>query len=205
MSVPYQATSPAGVVVRFLGKMCDLGSPPTDHPSYYEKRIAYEDCSFADPDATYSYFPGNKVFFDQAPAIYSDQSPDDPPTNQEDLDALALALAEDYYRWTSLWFDVSFAGVLVCSTSAAVEELIIDYQEDGCLTRILTGPPTGESEQMLHWDPAAGACANKSVLWQEVYGPRAVCANGHLSIPVFVLGYVNGRLMKRYVRTDTVS
>lgn len=86
--------------------------------------------------STYQGFPGVKVLRDTAKAILATES-SSAPSNQTDLDALALQLAKDYYAsLAGAALDEVYPGVLAW-TPEAIHDVLWSYREDAASTRVM--------------------------------------------------------------------
>lgn len=202
---PKSPVFPRKVYVRFRGRMCDVVSPSFAYNQYYVAEVALSATPYVNAySGTYTGMVGEKTFHDTAVAVFTAGSPT-VPTNKATLDALALRIAKDYYESLNRQIDVTYAGICNIEPNARLEEIVIDYCEDYVTTRIHSPAIFGsEPEQLSHWDTAAASCTNKNTPFEEFYGPPGDCVGGHVRLTVWRVSVVNGRLVKRYARQDTL-
>jgi len=199
---------PSKVVVRFPGRRCS-GAVSGTVPDYYVKTITTSAAG-----VTAAGFPSTKTFHEYALALFTVGG--GTPTNQTALDALALRTTKDYYNWLGRSFDRLYSGVLNVDPVGYYEAVAIDYTldekgEPAVTTRISTSAYNDKPEELMHHDPANSACTDANnggvpvggepcVLY---YGPPASCVSNHVTLTRYRACVIDGRLVARYVSTDT--
>lgn len=195
---------PESFTYRFPTRRC-TGTYSSTIPDNYVKKI---DLSTIAADAGIDGFKGSKVFHEYALALFDAGGTD--PTNKTAIDALATKHATDYYKWATEQFDSTYNNVLNTKNSSLYDEIILDYDIEGCTTRLRTGVVNDDPEELMHWDSSTSSCTGASGTYTaapcvEVYGPPASCSGGSLVITVYRVCMVDGRLVSTYVRQDTIT
>ena len=196
---------PSKISFRFPGRRCS-GNVNQTVADFYFKTI-----TAADAGQNFDGYPFTKVFHEYMLALYNVGGGN--PTNQMALDAFALQFAKDYYSWLGVQFDRVYSGVLNVAPVGFYDEIIIDYTEDKVTTRIHTAPYNDAPEELMHNDPANANCTdanNHGVPVSQLpcfyaYGPPGQCVSGHVTLTVYRICIIDGRLSATYVRTDSIT
>jgi hypothetical protein len=208
----YNASSnlPEKISVRFETRRCWTSPLSAYPPEFYVSTVNITDDGVLPSGLAATGYAGELMFLDTAVALYTDSTPGADPSNKDLLDALAKQVAVDFYAWRYFQVDRTYKGVLALDMLGYYDKVIIDYFMDDATTRVI-GPPLEDSKLLNHWDPATGtSCVDFShghtaVPWVEVYGPPASCSSGHLTLSVYRLTIEAGRLVKTFVRTETIT
>lgn len=72
------------------------------------------------------------------------------PANAADINALAYAIARDFYGWRKFAFDVKHEGLVPVIPNGYNDEVIWTADGDEWSTRMMSAPPDDRTEQMNH-------------------------------------------------------
>lgn len=146
---------PRSVIVRFPARLrLGIGCGA---PSRYEVEVTLAEAVTPDGQTpgtgdVYASHPGHKRLRSQAPAIFDD--PDAAaPANADELAALALAAARDYYAWRLVRADLSFPGTVDYTPGGDADAVRWVYRPDECETRVTPTPFDAEPEDLMHGLP----------------------------------------------------
>jgi hypothetical protein len=139
---------PQKIAVAFPSRRC-AGRPHEQPPQWYLSTVSLADAGF--PDLAGS--PGTLVLRNEAQALYS--TPGGPPTNQGNLDALALQMAKDFCSWRSVSFDRVYNGICAPAMNGLLDE--VEWRYDAVELREGTGVDGGPG---VDWADAEAAAAD---------------------------------------------
>ena len=113
--------------------------------------------------------PGSKIFHDTGRAFFASPGAAT-PTNILAIRKLAAAVARDFYDGRARSFDVVFNGILGFDPSdrtglnppGRADMTIFKYDGVDLTTRVLTAPPIGEPEELLHAFPEPNRSSGSS-------------------------------------------
>lgn len=179
-------------LLTFQGKQC-AGNPGDAFPDFY--------ISIAGPDPD---IPPALAFRDTA-CGYFDAPTSGDPTNVSNLDALTAQFATDFLSWIGFTGDTTYLGVVAVAPLPVLDEVIIDYFDEGvCKTRVLSPPVIGFPRELGHYDPS-GDCTLTATPCTYFYGPPGQCVNGTLQLTRYQLCLQDGRLAVSFVSTDNIT
>jgi hypothetical protein len=94
-------------------------------------------------------FPGSKLIHDTARAYYPATPPVDPPTNETELQALAVQLASDYYASQVGGLDEVYPGIRNFAPEG-LDDMIFDMSLHGAMTRVQRKPFNYQASEAQH-------------------------------------------------------
>ncbi len=119
------------------------------------------------------------------------------PSNLTQLNQLAAQIAQDYYDWRSVNFDVVYNGVAPVDPCALIDLIEFRYDKTDSTTRVQSAPWTGEPTEYQHMDPGVSSSGCQGydrypgMLIEMVVDSNASATQGVLSLE-------DGRLVMRY-------
>lgn len=176
-------------VVVFNGKQC-AGNPGDTFPAQY-----VSDQKIGTGDLT-------ETFKDTALAYYNAPTSGD-PTNKSNLDTLAQQFATDWAAWRQTQFDEVLAGVAAIQPTG-LADIEWDLGPDHCSTRFSSSPHNFHVQELGHADNQYD-CTLTATPCIYYWGPPGQCVNGHLQLTRWKECLEDGRIIQRYVSTDTIT